>query len=206
MKLMKKLLTVLFMLVALACSPPWEHPRLDAEDYPMKVGAVHVYRLEGHPQGDSLVVTTVGTEIYDHRTIYIDSTAYFKKDTFQFSREEYSSLTEYYLYYYGNSAVGYLKEPIRRIDFPLYEGKTWLDDPSDTLSPEWECVDYDTLWLESGRYRTFCVQPPSSGSITSYWYAPGVGLVKLGQSDLAGTSWTQELLAYYPEGDTTGAE
>ena len=186
-----------FILAAIACMP-WTHPQMEAEDYPMKVGAVHIYRLEGHPQGDSMVVETIGTRRYDNRTIYIDSVAYFKNDSLSYSKEDYYALTDKYLYYYGNSATGYLKEPIPRLDFPLYEGKTWHEDPSDTLSTEWECISYDTLWLEPGRYRTFRVQPHISGNITSYWYAPDVGLVKLGQSDQSGTSWTQELLGYYP--------
>ncbi len=186
--------------ITMSCYP-WEHPELNVEDFPLAVGAVHIYKLEGHSQGaDSLVITTIRTKRHDDRTIYVDSLAYFRNDTLFMNWEEYFAMDDGYLFYYGTNAIGYLADPFPYIDFPLSEGKSWHADLEDTMSAEWECVSYDTIQLTQGLYRTFRVQSPNqSGGITSFWYAPDVGLVKLGHSD-AGINWTQELVAHYPGG------
>lgn len=195
-----KILAFSIAVVLVGCYP-WVHPQLNEEDFPIAVGMVHIYKLEGHPQNvDSLVVTTVRTKRYENHTIYVDSLAYFKLDTLSLHWEEYYALYNEYYFYYGTNATGYLADPIPYIDFPLSEGKTWHGDLEDTLSAEWECTSYDTIELSQGLYRTFRVQSPNqSGGVTSYWYAPDVGLVKLGHSD-AGINWTEELVAFYPNG------
>ncbi len=194
--------------IGLSCSHWVVSNNLKSDEFPMRVGAVHIYSLKGFTEGDSMVVTTVGTRRYHDHTIYIDSIAYFKDDSLKYSSEAYYAITSGYLYYYGDNAIGYLKDPIKLIDFPLYDGKSWFEDSEDTLGASWECVDYDTLWLKQGRYRAFCVQPSKNGdaAITRYWYAPNVGLVKFGKSSLSGPSRNQEICAFYPNGipkDTT---
>lgn len=211
MRYMKKFLDLAALLIVIAGSAcmPWDENDLDSEEYPMHVGAVHIYRLEGFTQGDSMVITTVGTRRHDDHTIYVDSVAYFTDDTLNYSTETYYAITSSYLYYYGDEAIGLLDDPERIIDFPLYEGKLWYYEPGDTTGPYRECVGIDTLWLEPGRYRAFCVEPSTSatgGKIVRYWYAPDVGLVKHGESDLTGNSKNMEILGYYPTGipvDTT---
>lgn len=208
---MKKLVLIVSILLVLGCAS-WRGPTMDSEDFPMRVGAVHIYHLQGYSQGDSMVVTTLDKGLRDGRTIYRDSIAYFIGDSLNYSTKAYYELTDHYFYYRGDEAIGYIKDdPIKLIAFPLYEGRMWYEDPDDTLGDYWECVDYDDVWIDSAYYEAFCVQPsnPSEGGISRYWYAVGVGLVKFGNSDLSGANSSKELLAYYPDGlpeDTTGGE
>jgi len=192
---------------ALACQG-WRGPEMKAEEFPLKTGAVHIYLLKNFEAGDSMVVTTIGTTRRDKLTVHIDSVAYFENDSLKSAIKTYYALTGSHLYYYGDEAVGFLSDPIPLVEFPLYEGRMWYEDPDDTLGPYRECIDYDTVWLEPGRYGAFCVEYSSSsgGTITRYWYASGTGLVKFGQSVPSGPSLSQELVAYYPSGipeDTT---
>jgi len=208
---MKKLILMVFVLAVIGCTS-WRGPAMKSEDFPMDVGAVHIYRLQGYSQGDSMVVTTTEKGSKDGKTIYIDSIAYFIGDSLNYSIEAYYELTSNYFYYRGDDAIGYIKhDPVKLIAFSLYEGKMWYVDSDDTLGDYWECVDYDDVWIDSTHYDAFCVQPfnPAEGGISRYWYASGVGLVKFGNSDLSGVSNSKELLAYYPDGipeDTTGGE
>jgi len=199
------------VLLMLAGCTAWHGPQMDAEDYPMKVGAVHIYTLGGFSDGDSMVETTLGTRRHDDRTIYVDSIAYFENGALNRTTEEYYYLSGYALYYYGEKSVGYLDEPIPMIEFTLYEGRSWFLDADDTLGSYYECIEYDTLWLgpEASRYRAFCIghyNSEASGTIR-YWYAPEVGLVKYGRSIPSGDSYSKEILEYYPAGipeDTSG--
>lgn len=208
---MKKIVFGLLVLLLVGGCSSWRGPEMEAEEYPLKTGAVHIYRLGGFSDGDSMVATTIGTRRHDDRTIYVDSVAFFEADSLKRTTEEYYYLSSGALYYYGDKSVGYLDEPIPMIRFTLYEGKTWYLDPDDTLGSYYECIDYDTLLLEPGRYRTFCVghyNTEASGTIR-YWYAPDVGLVKYGRSIASGESCNKEILAYYSGGipeDTTGEE
>lgn len=213
---MKKLVLIVSILLALSCAA-WRGPKMDSEDFPMRIGAVHIYRLQGYSQGDSMIVTTLDKGLRDGKTIYRDSIAYFIGDSLNYSTKAYYELTDNYFYYRGDEAIGYIKyDPIKLIAFPLYEGRMWYEDPDDTLGDYWECVDYDDVWIDdqwidSAHYEAFCVQPSNTGDggISRYWYAADVGLVKFGKSEVSGTSIAQELLAYYPDGlpeDTTGGE
>ena len=208
---MKKLVFIVFALAVASCAS-WRGPTMDSEDFPMRVGAVHIYRMQGYSQGDSMVVTTMDKGLRDGKTIYRDSIAYFIGDLLNYSTKVYYELTDNYFYYRGDETIGYLEDaPVPLIDFPLYEGKIWYEDSEDTLGKYWECVDYDDLWIDLVHYEAFCVQPSNTGDggIARYWYAKDVGLVKYGKSDLSGVSITQELVAYYPDGlpeDTTGGD
>jgi len=200
---MKKIVIALSLILMIACTA-WHGPEMEAEEFPLKTGAVHVYKLDGFSDGDSMVVTTIGTRRHDDRTIYVDSVAYFEGDSLSRVTEEYHYLSGHGYYYYGDKSIGYLDEPVPMIRFPLYDGKTWYLDSDDTLGPYYTCTDYDTLWLEPGRYRVFCVQHNDdavSGTI-KYWYAPDVGLVKYGRSIPYGDSYSKEILDYLPGGFT----
>lgn len=211
MDLVKRIIPAIILLGLSAGCSHWHQPDMEAEEFPLFTGAVHIYKQEGElSKIDSVVVTTIGTTRHDDLTLHIDSFAFFEADSFSFSRKEYYALTGSHLYYYGNSASGYEKEPIPLIKFDLYEGKTWEDprwedngnDSVEVQVPEWECVSYDTLWLAEGRYRAFCVEAPqmSGSQTTRYWYAPAVGLIKYYDGEALGTATSRELLAYYPTG------
>ncbi|MBD3284942.1 hypothetical protein GF359_01090 [candidate division WOR-3 bacterium] len=205
---MKKVALALFGVTLLACTS-WRGPQMEAEEFPLKTGAVHIYKLDGFSDGDSMVVTTIGTRRHDDRTIYVDSVAYFNGDSLSRTTEEYHYLSNHGYYYYGDKSVGYLDDPVPMIKFSLYENRMWYLDPEDTLGAYYECTDYDTLWLEPGRYRAFCVQhnDDAVSGVVRYWYAPDVGLVKYGRSVPYGDSYAKEILDYLPGGipdDTTG--
>ncbi|MBN2380526.1 hypothetical protein JXM67_12065 [candidate division WOR-3 bacterium] len=208
---MKKITAAFLVLLVLGCSG-WRGPEMEAEEYPLKTGTVHIYQLKGFSSGDSMVSTVIGTRRHSSsdRTLYVDSIAYFADDSFNYSIEEYYYLSGNHLYYYGEEG-SYLTEPIPLIAFPLYEGRFWYLDDEDTLGEYYECIEYDTIFLEPGRYRTFCIEHSNTGSsgLVRYWYAPDVGLVKFSHSIPHGESQFKELLAYYPGGipeDTTGDE